>query len=98
MIKTFNTAKIHNFYKLIKTDRHNRYDSWKHCFNTFGDLNQENDYLALHLGFYLASWGMYRGSAALLQKSYKIHIGAVAIIKEYKYMLHPFFKQNIQLN
>lgn len=27
---------------------------------------------------------MYRGSAALLQKSYKIHIGAVKILKEYK--------------
>ena len=82
----FNTTKIHNFYKLIATDEHNRYDSWKHCFKTFENLNQDDDYLALHLGFYLASWGMYRGSAALLQKSYKIHIGAVKIIKDFKHL------------
>jgi len=39
--------------------------------------------LALHLGFYLASWGMYRGSTGLLQKDYQIHIEAVSIIKNY---------------
>ena len=88
MLKTFRlkTDKIHNCYKIIATDEHNRYDSWKHCFETFGNLNQDDDYLALHLGFYLASWGMYRGSAALLQKSYKIHIGAVKILKENKHL------------
>ena len=32
---------------------------------------------ALHLAFYLASWGMYRGSSALLWKDYKIHNDAV---------------------
>ena len=88
MLKTFRlkTDKIHSFYKLIATDKHNRYDSWKHCFETFANLNQDDDYLDLHLGFYLASWGMYRGSAALLQKSYKIHIGAVKIIKDFKHL------------
>jgi hypothetical protein len=39
--------------------------------------------LALNLGFYLASWGMYRGSTGLLQKDYKIHVGAIVIIKKY---------------
>ena len=39
--------------------------------------------MALHLGFYLASWGMYRGSTGLLQKDYQIHIEAVSIIKNY---------------
>jgi len=28
--------------------------------------------LSLHLAFYLASWGMYRGSSFLLQKDYKV--------------------------
>ena len=57
-----------------------RYSSWDHCFNYFSNrhiqgrvsemASGENLQLAcLHLGFYLASWGMYRGSAALLQRS-----------------------------
>lgn len=32
------------------------------------------DYLSLQLAFYLASWGMYRGSSFLLQKYYRVHI------------------------
>lgn len=43
------------------------------------------DYLALHLAFYLASWGMYRGSSFLLQKDYKVHIPIVKIIMEKQY-------------
>ena len=67
----------------MKQDTFNRYESWKHCYEAFEDVSKDNDYLALHLGFYLASWGMYRGSTGLLQKDYKIHVGAVAIIKKY---------------
>ena len=59
-----------------------RYASFDHCFNYFRDGLESNDPDALiggvamqssclHLGFYLASWGMFRGSAALLQKSAK---------------------------
>lgn len=43
------------------------------------------DYLALHLGFYLASWGMYRGSSFLLQRDYKTHISIVKLILQEKY-------------
>lgn len=86
MTLTLNTNKVNDFYKLLETDEHNRYDSWKHCYNTFNDISQDNDILALHLGFYLASWGMYRGSAALLQKSYKIHLGAITIIRYFYYL------------
>jgi hypothetical protein len=35
------------------------------------------DHAALHLGFYLASWGMYRGRSFLLQHDYTIHLGVV---------------------
>ena len=41
------------------------------------------DFLSLHLGFYLASWGMMRGSTELLDKDYKIHIPAVKVILKY---------------
>lgn len=40
-------------------------------------LAADIDTAALHLGFYLASWGMYRGSSFLLQQSYTVHIAVV---------------------
>lgn len=82
-VKTFNPNKVIEFQNFLKQDTFNRYESWKHCFKAFDNIENDNDYLALHLGFYLASWGMYRGSTGLLQKDYKIHIGAVQIIKKY---------------
>lgn len=42
--------------------------------------DSDYDYMALNLAFYLASWGMYRGSSFLLDKSYKIHIKPVKLI------------------
>ncbi len=38
------------------------------------------DQLCLHLAFYMASWGMYRGSSFLLQNDYKIYGEVVDII------------------
>ncbi|PHR43330.1 MAG: hypothetical protein COA32_16520 [Fluviicola sp.] len=61
-----------------------RYLSWEHCYNAFGNNNLDDDTLALHLGFYLASWGMYRGSTHLLQRDYQFHIPIVKKIKEFK--------------
>lgn len=57
-----------------------RYASWDHCFNYFRAAFEEDrqstlaspenlQLSCLHLGFYLASWGMYRGKATLLKKS-----------------------------
>lgn len=62
-------------------EKNHRYLSWEHCYEAFGNPNNSIDYLALHLAFYLASWGMYRGSTKLLQKDYKIHIPIVEYIK-----------------
>lgn len=64
--------------------------SWVHCYKVFSkerNKTDENtlDYLALNLAFYLASWGMYRGSSFLLQKDYKIHISIARIIQEEQY-------------
>ena len=75
-------------------DPDTRYRSWEHCHKAFldgkdsflkPDLPEEDrnriiDHLALHLAFYLASWGMYRGSSFLLQRDYKTHLKAVEII------------------
>ena len=61
----------------------NRYNSWNHCYEAFG-TNTDSKVLSLNLGFYLASWGMYRGSGKLLQKDYLVHEDAVKVIKEFK--------------
>lgn len=37
----------------------------------------EREVAALHLAFYLASWGMYRGSGFLLQHDYTIHLNVI---------------------
>lgn len=81
---------IRTYFNETVKDSHGRYMSWRHCYNAF-TANRNNaeeetlDYLALHLAFYLASWGMYRGSSFLLQKDYKVHIPVVKIIMEEKY-------------
>lgn len=73
------------FYKNIFADENHRYKSWEHCFNYFNSTNINTDQGALHLAFYLASWGMYRGSSGLLWKDYKVHTGAIKIIEDSEY-------------
>lgn len=73
---------ISKFYNQILEDKDgHRYRSWEHCYNAFGNSNLSTENLSLHLAFYLASWGMYRGSSGLLWKDYTVHSGAVDIIK-----------------
>ena len=91
---------IRDFHKARTNDENGRYRSWEHCNNVFNekhgeliekrkmgsDLSDEDyDYLALHLSFYLASWGMYRGSSMLLYTDYKIHIPIVKELMREKY-------------
>lgn len=69
------------FYNDLKVDENGRYRSWEHCYSHFIKARESKevdyDYLSLQLAFYLASWGMYRGSSFLLQKDYKVHIPVV---------------------
>lgn len=69
------------FYNELRADSNGRYRSWEHCYKCFHDARNNSapdlDYLSLHLAFYLASWGMYRGSSFLLQKDYKVHVPVV---------------------
>jgi hypothetical protein len=74
--------KIAAFHGKVNADRHHRYRSWEHCYTFFRSRNQEGvaaqrELAALHLGFYLASWGMYRGSAFLLQRTYTVHLDVI---------------------
>ena len=64
------------FYDDARANQNGRSRSWEHCYRVFRDArtdpSPDYDYLSLHLAFYLASWGMYRGSSFLLQKDYKV--------------------------
>lgn len=77
------------FYNDLKADENGRYRSWEHCYSHFikarGSKEIDYDYLSLQLAFYLASWGMYRGSSFLLQKDYKVHIPVVKELLSEKY-------------
>lgn len=75
------TEAILKCIKSISQDPYHRFRSWDHCHAAFAS-SEKDDRLALELAFYLASWGMYRGSSGLLQKDYKIHNGAVDILFE----------------
>lgn len=77
------------FYNDLKEDKNGRYRSWEHCYKCFHDARSAStpdyDYLSLQLAFYLASWGMYRGSSFLLWKDYKVHVPVVKEILKEKY-------------
>lgn len=68
-----------------------RYASFDYCFNYFrrlrdaGHLSEilEPEKLqvsCLHLGFYLASWGMFRGKSHLLQGSMRHYVSLLEVI------------------
>ena len=80
--------------KFMVISKGTRYKSWEHCHEAFKKAANGASfvcpgYLSLQLGFYLASWGMYRGSSFLLQYDYTIHDGAVKIVLDPKY--HDLF-------
>lgn len=75
----------------MKTKESRRYKSWEYCYKFFQNnrekIEKHNedvlDLASLHLSFYLASWGMYRGSSFLLQTDYTVHKEAIKIIATY---------------
>lgn len=93
---------IKDFYGLGNDYVSRQGNSWEICYQTFQmakemlETGKENeldyDYLALQLAFYLASWGMYRGSSFLKALDYRIHLPAV------KWMLEPRYRDLFTLN
>ena len=70
---------IEKYLSGIASDEFHRYKSWDNCFQAFS-ASKQTEIQILELAFYLASWGMYRGSSGLLQKNHLIHKGAVNIV------------------
>ena len=77
------------FYDEARATENGRSRSWEHCYRVFRDARTDPspdcDYLSLHLAFYLASWGMYRGSSFLLQKDYKVLVPIVEEVLKPEY-------------
>lgn len=74
--------KISAYFGEVAGNPHHRYRSWEHCYRFFREVKPSGlaaarEHAALQLGFYLASWGMYRGSTFLLQHAYTIHLGVI---------------------
>lgn len=90
-----------------------RYASFDYCYNYFYSFykqnkiselaNEENLQLScLHLGFYLASWGMLRGSSFLLEKSVRSYKNLIIAIskmdpKLWEIDIDNYNKENIEL-
>jgi hypothetical protein len=69
---------------------HDRDRSWELCYKYFhsaepATVKKDRTQAALQIGFYLASWGMYRGSSFLLQNAYTIHEGVADVVLEQKF-------------
>lgn len=90
-----------------------RYSSFDYCYNYFQSFREKgktNDIASsenlqtscLQLGFYLASWGMLRGSSFLLEKSVKFYEPLIRYIAQIKKEIwdidvHTYTDENIAL-
>jgi len=81
------------FYNAGREPAH-RFKSWENCFIYFhwlkahpNSIARNIDLACLHLGFYLASWGMYRGKSFLLKKSFQVHRKCIKELMKRKYSI-----------
>lgn len=85
--------RIQSFHLQLQSDENHRYKSWEHCFSYFSQKKLDETIACLHLSFYLASWGMYRGSSFLLWKDYLIHRNVVKRILSLKHLRNIDFSK-----
>lgn len=83
---------ILEYFQNSHSIQNHRFRSWNHCYSKFKEARKnpqsiDHDTLTLHLAFYLASWGMYRGSSQLLQKDYRVHARIVTELQERRFHL-----------
>lgn len=80
------TDVMNGVAEALNHDKYHRLLSWDHAwehwqsFSTHAGSNEE--FAALHLAFYLASWGMYRGKGDLLYRDFKVFIPVVRLLKK----------------
>lgn len=90
-----------------------RYASFDYCFNYFQSFKEKNKIeelsnekniqnSCLHLAFYLASWGMFRGSSFLLEKSSRHFIPLIKEISKFnpkiwRIDLNNYTEENVEI-
>jgi hypothetical protein len=80
------TAVMNQVADAFNKDQHHRLLSWDHAWEHWkyycsNDREADDSLAALHLAFYLASSGMYRGSSNLLYRDYKVLVPVVQFLK-----------------
>src|SRR6266849_4912618 len=80
--------KLRAYYEGRSEDDSDR--SWEYCYGYFHQVDAESikknrHEAALQLGFYLASWGMYRASGFLPKYAYTVHLGVVECVSKSKF-------------
>jgi len=84
--KQSNIKEILEKFQENNQEAEERYTSFDYCYNYFRQspekLLEDMEKSCLVLGFYLASWGMLRGSSFLLNKSIKYYEPLVKYISE----------------
>jgi hypothetical protein len=83
--------RVRAYHDRLAGDEHHRLRSWEHCYRYFrrvgpAGLAGERDAAALQLGFYLASWGMYRGSSFLIRYAYTAHRPVIDLLAEPRFL------------
>lgn len=92
------TKEISDVIKEIELSQEAEYHrgkSWEHCYLFFRDYKKDYDKLgkneeslnlaALNIGFFLASWGMLRGSSFLIQKDYRFYKPLIEVLTNSDY-------------
>ena len=84
MEEPFNIEKEVNQFLSCRSSNH-RFASFDYCYNYFQKtpcFTDDMEKSCMVLGFYLASWGMFRGSSFLLQKRARHFIPFIEYIEE----------------
>ena len=79
------TARINASFHELTDGGRSATHSWEHCYNFFSNVDPDLELASLHLAFYLASWGMYRGSAAIRNYDYLVHGPIAGLLLKAKY-------------
>ena len=56
-VLTIDKSSVDKYLSNMVQDSNHRFKSWEYCHGAFNNLDNPTDHLALHLAFYLASWG-----------------------------------------
>lgn len=69
----------------IDNNKQSSAHQWEYCFQYFSGKPKDHDLGCFQLGFYLASWGMYRGSSEVRKFDHLVHRAAVQEVLLPKY-------------